>query len=48
MEAAKAMLVHAFIGEVLQGLAVPEVRMEVEHRLAEKHHWETFNDEPGA
>ena len=34
------MLVHAFIGDVLKGLAVPEVRLEVEHRLAEKHGWE--------
>jgi Fe-S cluster assembly protein SufD len=46
LEAAKAMLVHAFIGEVLQGLAVPEVRLEVEHRLAEKHQWEIWSDHP--
>ena len=41
---AKAMLVHAFIGDVLDGFAVQEVRMEVEHRLATKHGWETWND----
>ena len=41
---AKAMLVHAFIGDVLDGFAVQEVRMEVEHRLATKHGWDTWND----
>lgn len=45
-DAAKAMLVHAFIGEVLGGLAVPEVRLEVEHRLAEKHQWDVWSDGP--
>ena len=38
------MLVHAFIGYVLDGFAVQEVWMEVEHRLAIKHGWETWND----
>ena len=38
------MLVHAFIGDVLDGFAVQEVRMEVEHRLATKHGWERWND----
>ena len=46
LEAAKAMLVHAFIGDVLKGLAVPEVRLEVEHRLAEKHGWDVWSDHP--
>lgn len=46
LEAAKAMLVHAFIGDVLKGMAVPEVRLEVEHRLAEKHGWEVWSDHP--
>ena len=46
LEAAKAMLVHAFIGEVLKGMAVAEVRLEVEHRLAEKHGWEVWSDHP--
>jgi Fe-S cluster assembly protein SufD len=46
LEAAKAMLVHAFIGDVLKGLAVPEVRLEVEHRLAEKHGWDIWSDHP--
>lgn len=41
---AKSMLVHAFIGDVLDGFAVPEVRLEVEHRLAAKHGWDTWND----
>ena len=41
---AKAMLVHAFIGDVLEGFAVAEVRIEVEHRLAIKHGWDTWND----
>jgi Fe-S cluster assembly protein SufD len=41
---AKAMLVNAFIGDVLDGFAVPEVRMELEHRLATKHGWDTWND----
>jgi hypothetical protein len=40
------MLVHAFIGDVLKGLAVPEVRLEVEHRLAEKHGWDVWSDHP--
>lgn len=44
LEAAKAMLVHAFIGDVLKGLAVTEVRLEVEHRLAEKHGWDVWSD----
>jgi len=46
LEAAKAMLVHAFIGDVLKGLAVQEVRLEVEHRLAEKHGWDVWSDHP--
>jgi Fe-S cluster assembly protein SufD len=46
LEAAKAMLVRAFIGDVLKGLAVLEVRLEVEHRLAEKHGWEVWSDQP--
>jgi Fe-S cluster assembly protein SufD len=41
---AKAMLVHAFVGDVLEGFAVQEVRLEVEHRLATKHSWDTWND----
>ena len=41
---AKAMLVHAFIGDVLEGFAVQEVRLEVEHRLATRHGWDTWND----
>lgn len=46
LEAAKAMLVHAFIGDVLKGMAVAEVRLEVEHRLAEKHGWDVWSDHP--
>lgn len=46
LEAAKAMLVNAFIGDVLKGLAVLEVRLEVEHRLAEKHGWDVWSDHP--
>ena len=46
LEAAKAMLVHAFIGDILKGFAVTEVRLEVEHRLAEKHGWDVWNDHP--
>lgn len=46
LEAAKAMLVHAFIGDVLKGIKVAEVRLEVEHRLAEKHGWEVWSDHP--
>jgi Fe-S cluster assembly protein SufD len=46
LEAAKAMLVHAFIGDVLKGLAVSEVRLEVEHRLAEKHGWDVWSHHP--
>tara|TARA_B100000963_G_scaffold70368_1_gene58658 strand:- start:1994 stop:3325 length:1332 start_codon:yes stop_codon:yes gene_type:complete len=46
LEAAKAMLVHAFIGDVLKGLSIPEVRLEVEHRLAEKHGWDVWSDHP--
>jgi Fe-S cluster assembly protein SufD len=41
---AKAMLVHAFVGDVLEGFAVQEVRLEVEHRLATRHSWDTWND----
>ncbi len=46
LEAAKAMLVNAFIGDALKGLAVLEVRLEVEHRLAEKHGWDVWSDHP--
>lgn len=46
LEAARSMLVHAFIGEVLEGIAVPEVKMEVEHRLSEKHGWMVWSDSP--
>jgi Fe-S cluster assembly protein SufD len=41
---AKAMLVHAFIGDVIDGIAIPEVAMEVRHRLSEKHDWDRWDD----
>lgn len=44
VDAAKAMLVHAFIDEILDGVAVHEVRLEVNHRLAEKHQWTEWSD----
>lgn len=44
LDDAKAMLVHAFIGEVLSGMAVPEVQWEVAHRLSEKHGWERWEE----
>lgn len=46
LEEARSMLVHAFIGEVLEGFAISEVKMEVEHRLSEKHGWMMWSDSP--
>ena len=41
---AKSMLVHAFIADILDGFAVEEVALEVQHRLAEKHNWNRWDD----
>jgi Fe-S cluster assembly protein SufD len=40
LEAAQGMLVQAFIGEVVDGMACDEVREEVRHRLAQRHGWQ--------